>query len=239
MTTSESLSNLTRMADGLMDRYEKALQPNPFVLYTDRDCCKAGDEKSKFQRLFHRWESLLVRLDSWHFMRRIAKACTNESHPLYGIFMAKLSGAIFEWDEKDVDLLREAKKFELVLAGLKNPSTDAVNKSISKVELAKLSKRQTRRTDKTIRLIEHFIRSPRDSTDTLGVPLLREDVWDIWKGEKRHIACIQDPECYQLYTKTGGLSKGGVLLPSFQCARGTTSLESFHSHLKNFIPGIT
>lgn len=88
MTTSESLSNLTRMADGLMDRYENALQPNLFVLYTDRDCCKAGEEKSKFQRLFHHWESLLVRLDSWDFMRRIAKACTNESHPLYGIFMA-------------------------------------------------------------------------------------------------------------------------------------------------------
>ncbi len=89
------------------------------------------------------------------------------------------------------------------------------------------------------RKIEDLIRSLRDSTDTLGVPLLEEDVSDIWKEEKRHIACIQDPECYQLYTKTGGLSKGGVLLPVFQCARGTTSLESFHSHLKNFIPGMT
>ncbi len=38
---------------------------------------------------------------------------------------------------------------------------------------------------------------------------------------------------------TGEISKGGVLLPVFRCARGTTSLESFHSHLKNFIPGIT
>jgi hypothetical protein len=43
-------------------------------------------------------------------MRRISKGCTNESHPLYGVLMAKLSGAIFEWDEKDVDLLRKAKK---------------------------------------------------------------------------------------------------------------------------------
>jgi hypothetical protein len=239
MTTSESLSNLTRMADGLMDRYEKALQPNPFVLYTDRDCCKAGDEKSKFQRLFHRWEFLLVRLDWWHFMRRISKVCINESHPLYGIFMTKLSGAIFEWDEKDVNLLRKAKKCELVLAGLKNPSTDAVNKSISKIELAKHCKRRTRGPDKTVCLIEDLILSLKDSTDTLGVPLLREDVWDIWKEEKRHITCIQDPECFQLYTKTGEISKGGVLLPVFRCARGTTSLESFHSHLKNFVPGMT
>jgi hypothetical protein len=46
MTTSESNLNLARMANGLMDRYEKALQPNPFLLYTDRDCCKAGEEKN-------------------------------------------------------------------------------------------------------------------------------------------------------------------------------------------------
>lgn len=75
--------------------------------------------------------------------------------------MAKLSGTIFEWDGKDVDLLREAKKFELVLAGLKNPSTDAVNKFISKVELAKHCKRLTREPEKTVRLIEDLIRSLR------------------------------------------------------------------------------
>jgi hypothetical protein len=89
------------------------------------------------------------------------KACTNDSHPLYGIFMAKLSGTIFEWDGKDVDLLREAKKFELVLACFKNPSTDAVNKFISKVELAKHCKRLTREPEKTVRLIEDLIRSLR------------------------------------------------------------------------------
>lgn len=56
LTTSKSLSNLGRMAEGLMDRYAKASQPNPEVMYTDRDCCSSED-RSKFQRLFHRWES--------------------------------------------------------------------------------------------------------------------------------------------------------------------------------------
>lgn len=40
LTTSESLSNLGKMAEGLMDRFLKAGQPHPLVLYTDRDCCK-------------------------------------------------------------------------------------------------------------------------------------------------------------------------------------------------------
>ena len=167
---------------------------------------------------------------------RMAKACKNESHPLYGTFMPRLSDAIFERDEEDVNLLREAKRCHLVLAGIKKPSLDAVNKSISKNELAKHCKRQTRGSVETVRLIDHLIISLQHATDTLGVPLLREEVFEIWKEEKRHVACIQDPKNVNPYTKTGKLSKG-IKLPVFSCARGNTSLESFRSHLKNFIPG--
>ena len=39
LTESESLDSLKKMADGLMERYEKAGQPPPMLLYTDRDCC--------------------------------------------------------------------------------------------------------------------------------------------------------------------------------------------------------
>ena len=178
MTTSESLSNLSRMADELMDRYANAIQPDPFVLYTDPDCCKVGEE-SKFQRLFHRWENLVVRVDSWHFMRRMAKASTNESHPLYGTFMSKQSGAIFEWDQENMNLLRKAKRGQLVLAGIKNLSLDAVNKSITKNELAKHCKRRTRGSVETVQLIDHLFLSLQHATDTLGVPLLLEEVIEI------------------------------------------------------------
>jgi hypothetical protein len=146
--------------------------------------------------------------------------------------MAKLSGAIIKWDEKDFELLRKAKKGEVVLAGLKNSSVDAVTKSISKMELAKHCKIRKRGPDNAIRLIESLFVSLQDATDMLGVPLQREEVWDFWNEEKRHICCIQDPEGFKLYTKTGEISKGGVLLPAFRCARGTKSLESFHSFKK-------
>ena len=75
------------------------------------------------------------------------------------------------------------------------------------------------------------------ATDTLGNPLLRENIADIWMEQKQHVACIQDPPDVCLYTITGHLTKGGVNLPVYRCARGTTSLESFHSHLVKFIPG--
>jgi hypothetical protein len=74
--------------------------------------------------------------------------------------------------------------------------------------------------------------------DTLGVPLLDHDkIWAIWESQEKHVACIQDPEGVQLYTQTGTLVKGGVTLPVFRCARGSTSLESFHNHINKFIPG--
>ena len=48
--------------------------------------------------------------------------------------------------------------------------------------------------------------------------------------QQKHLLCIQDPEGIQLYTLTGHITKGGVRLPVYRCARGSTSLESFHLH---------
>ena len=54
---------------------------------------------------------------------------------------------------------------------------------------------------------------------------------------ERHIPCLQDPSGVDLYTITEELTKGGVKLPVSRCARGSTSLESFHLHLSKFILG--
>lgn len=116
---------LKKMKDGLVDRYRKANQENPKLLYTDRDCCST-DGNSKYNELFEEWPELLVRLDIFHFMRRLAAGVTTESHPLYGIFMQRLSRAIFEWDEKDYKLLCAAKKCQLVETGIAEPSDSAV-----------------------------------------------------------------------------------------------------------------
>ena len=61
------------------------------------------------QTLFYKWTNIQVRLDIWHFMRRLARGCSSESHPLYGTLMAKLSSCIFEWDSQDYERLLTAK----------------------------------------------------------------------------------------------------------------------------------
>ena len=85
LTQLEGLADLGPLAKGLMDRYKRAGQESPRVLYTDRDCCALGPAGvSKYHTLFSRWQGLAIRLDVWHFMRRLSGGCTSESHPLYG-----------------------------------------------------------------------------------------------------------------------------------------------------------
>ena len=67
-------------------------------------------------------------------MRRLARGYTSESHPLYVTFMSQLSGCIFA---SDYDLLKSAKKGELIQAGLSRPSPIVVWKAVTTEELAR------------------------------------------------------------------------------------------------------
>lgn len=77
-----------------------------------------------------------------------------------------------------------------------------------------------------------------EMTDSLGVPLIdREAARKVLANQKQHVGCLIDPPDVQMYTITGSLMKGGVRLPTYRTARGSSSLESFHLHLNRFIPG--
>ena len=117
VTTSESSLTLKKMADGLMKRFRDASEPEPLVIYTDRDCCSMHGS-SKLGELFGDWTNLKIRLDIWHFMRRISLCITSELHPLYGTFMGQLSDCIFEWDAEDYQKLKAAKSGALREEGL-------------------------------------------------------------------------------------------------------------------------
>ncbi len=182
------------------------------------------------------WDELEVRLDIWHFMRRFAAGVTTEAHPLYGIFMARLSACIFQWDPEDVAALRRAKEGELAAKKTGHISERAVSARVTRRELALHCRRRTRGLEETTRSIGSLIDlfDSADGKDTLGVPLLdHERIQQIWKEQRKHVQCIQDPENFPLYMKTG--RRKAV----WSCARGSTSLASFHLHLNRFIPGIT
>ena len=142
--TSAEGEGLTNMAAGLMGRYREAGKAPPRVLYVDRDCC-AVRGNSATHGMYHEWQELVVRLDVWHLMRRFARGVTTDSHQLYGLFMARLSFAIFEWDGEDVRRLKEAKQ--------SSEWRDA-QVTLSAKELARHCRRRTRGAAETERLIQ-------------------------------------------------------------------------------------
>lgn len=94
-----------------------------------RDCC----DPSPISKLFDNWCSVenptQIRLDVFHWMRRLEAGIYTQAHPLHPIFMTKLSEAIFEINSDDLDNLRKAKLSELHKDG-KNVSATAVDKYV-------------------------------------------------------------------------------------------------------------
>lgn len=222
-----------------MKRYREAGVAPPTIVYVDRDCCSPHGQ-SQVRAMFTEWDELQVRLDIWHFMRRFAAGVITEAHRLYGTFMTRLSRCIFELDPDDVAALRLAKQGDLQARGAGPVSEKALDKLITRKELALHCRKRTRGVEETTRRIKALIEEmdSEKGRDTLGVPLLdHERIQQVWIDQQRHIACIQDPEGFPLYQKTDTVKKGGVELNCYRCARGSTSLESFHLHLNRFIPG--
>ena len=107
-------------------------------------------------------------------------------------------------------------------------------------DLALHCRRTTRPPEKIQRLIKDLLEvySGQQDRDLLGTLLLDVDRGrDMWDSQKRHAVCIEDPPGVTLYTKTGTLKKGTVVLPTFRCARGSSSLKPSHLHLSRFISG--
>lgn len=239
--TANEGAGLDLMAAGLMERYRSAGVDPPTIIYVDCDCCKKVGE-TKLKRRFSGWPDVIVRLDIWHFMRRLAVGCTTDAHQLYPTFMARLSSCIFEWDAGDLTLLRQAKREQLIQQGWPTLSEAELDHHLTKAELLQHCRRRTRGEETTFRLLDMLIRELMGGkgNDALGVPLLDSvRMQHIWNVQRRHITCIQDPPNVPLYTETGTTSKGGVVLKTYRCARGSTSLESFHCHLNRFIPGLS
>jgi len=125
-----------------------------------------------------------------------------------------------------------AKSRELIAAGLAS-----LKETIKKTELGRRCRRKTRGTGETKKCIEKLMLEFTGATDVLGVTLFNKDMVGIGTEQCKHMSCIQDPPNIPLYTRIDSVHKNGVILPVYRCARGSNSLESFHRHLLNFIPG--
>ena len=118
-----------------MQRYADANEPHPIGIYVDRSCCRLTGGNA-INDLFHRWDNLWVRLDIFHWMRRISlSVVTTEAHPLFPLFMSTLSACVFAWQADDVDRLRRAKRKQLEAQHRSNLTTQDLDRAITKKEL--------------------------------------------------------------------------------------------------------
>ncbi|CAC5390846.1 unnamed protein product [Mytilus coruscus] len=135
-----------------------------------------------------------------------------------------------EWCSEDLEALKGAKEDQLATDGV--PNGQPID-WITKKELSLHCRRTTRISEDITDLI-----SETPESLLLGTPLLDANkVEEMWKVQQNHVPCILDPPGSQLYVQTGVLKKGGHMLLTYMCARGSISLESFHLHLNRFIPG--
>ena len=188
--TAQEGPGLDRMVSGLIRRYSEAGVAPPILLYVDCGCCKETGGESKLQARFGGWPDLVIRLDIWHFLRRLAAGCTTDAHALYPIFMATLSVCLFEWDPEDVALLRHAKREELRREGVPGISEALVDSRLTKAQLALYCRRRTRGEEATIRQVEALLLELMGDKgwDLLGGPLLdRGRMEHIWRVQKRHV----------------------------------------------------
>ncbi|KAL6473020.1 hypothetical protein MHYP_G00192080 [Metynnis hypsauchen] len=157
---------------------------------------------------------------------------------LYGLFMAKLSACIFEWDAADVVHLREAVQAEMEeKQGVVGLSKDQLNSKLRAKLLTRHCRRRTCGAEETEELVRQLLEAFCDVKDTMGIPLLdNEKRVVIWNTQQQHLRCIQDRSGLQLYAKRSQLTKGGVFLLVYHCVQGSMSLKSFHQHLNKFIP---
>ncbi|KAG5282919.1 hypothetical protein AALO_G00036170 [Alosa alosa] len=157
LTASEG-ARLLPMAAGIVQRYQDAGVEPPQVLYVNQDCCSSYGRPGAAAAMFAEWGELVVRLDIWHLMRRLASGVTTESHQLYRPFMQQLSSAIFEWQEEDAARLQDAKKRTLVAQGMSFPLDAGVWRHVSRKEMALHCRRRTRGAAESERLIDDLLK---------------------------------------------------------------------------------
>ncbi|XP_063743367.1 uncharacterized protein LOC134871539 isoform X1 [Eleginops maclovinus] len=71
VVTVQEGPGLDRMVAGVMERYRLAAVAPPLLLYVDCNCC-ISEGSTTLQNRFGEWPDLQIRLDIWHFMRRLA-----------------------------------------------------------------------------------------------------------------------------------------------------------------------
>ncbi|KAL2098418.1 hypothetical protein ACEWY4_007625 [Coilia grayii] len=242
MTCEESLEKLKPMADGLVERYRRAGEPAPELMYVDRGCCRQLGVSS-VEQMFGEWTNagMLVRLDIFHWIHRFNRANRTDHHPKYQVFKSALSAAVFAYNKDDVARLLRAIRAGHPTRYEGLTDSELIETRVTKYELTHYVRRVTVGAQETYARVQRAIdilKGPA-GMDENQIHLFKSDA-DIdatWANQQKHLECIQDPPGRNMYTVVKHVNRNGVQLPYYTTVGGSTSLEGFHAFLSRMIPG--
>ncbi|GFS23954.1 hypothetical protein ElyMa_001652500 [Elysia marginata] len=93
-----------------MKRFESAGMPEPKLLYVNQDCCSKSHTEARNLFPKCKYMYLVVRLDIWHFMRRLASCVSSESAGAVNFQAYLLEGLVWWNEDRHVAAVVEHKK---------------------------------------------------------------------------------------------------------------------------------
>ena len=193
----------------------------PSLIYVDDECCGQGRSI-----VAEYWPQAHVRLDPFHAIRRLTKTVSSLQHPWHAEFCSRVSEAMYEYDADVLSRLKAAR----VSAGL---CADAPRAEVRKYVPRKITN-ELRIAAKIEEVLKDFAgRSHADAG-----PLLTEATHQAWSALKLHVTtgCLCDPSGVQLCKPSGRSDKiGGQEFYEIRSRRGSSALEGFHAHQKQWL----
>ena len=180
-------------------------------------------------------DSISIKLDLFHCMRRFSRECVSEHHPLHSTFCKFLSAAFTVVDQTDLQRLKEAYAF----CGIEPPNP-------TKQHIRQHCRTRIPPPKELLERVESVLHKFHLESDPDGVPLFKPSMLKVWRIQRVHIlrGCLSDPVVEEaiLYRHGGTVQLNhvpgdGAAVPLWIPVRGTSQQEGFHFHQAKWVTG--
>ncbi len=193
----------------------------PKVVYVDEECCSAWAST-----LHDIWPGVEIKLDAVHALRRVMQTTSCTQHPWHGQFCAMLAEAVYTEDLSEAARLRRARERE------------GYNGLVPKSVKAKFVPRHILDAPRIARAIQTVIDGFGQKAHPEAGPLLTAATQTAWANLKEHVlkGCLCDPAGVNVNNFSGTEATiGGERFEVIRVLRGTSPLEGFHAHQKQWL----
>jgi len=194
----------------------------PQVIYVDEECCGAW-----LQLGSRVWPGCAIRLDAMHAIRRLTETTAGTQHIWHGEFCRRISDAMFKRDPILLKRLREA--------WAQHGPAGNVPKNILMQYVPRIIRDGPKIAEEISRVIQDFNSRMHSEQGAL----INSGTLDAWAKLQPHVTkgCVCDPDGIDMYCcdESKPLQLGEHTFYRLRVLRGTSPLENFHCHQKQWL----